>query len=251
MSLMLHCSNPECGATLNIPDSAVGKKVRCPQCGSVQRAEDASAGAGPANAVTAAPKAEPEPMVLEEVLEEVAPVDDDAVTDAPRRGRSRRNDDDDDRPVGRPDVRGRRLYCPKCDRPIEWDDEDCRECDFPLTPVDLQEELEDLTRKRSRYQMLSMVLGVPGLILAVVSGFQEVFLLRVSVLFVGFVLFGVGIAYAVAYKRDNLVWALLGFMSILGLVVLACLPDQKGVRLKRIKDLLYELDPPRRRDRRR
>lgn len=35
MSIPFTCANPECGKSLSAPDTAAGKKVRCPQCGSV------------------------------------------------------------------------------------------------------------------------------------------------------------------------------------------------------------------------
>jgi hypothetical protein len=57
---------------------------------------------------------------------------------------------------------------------------------------------------------------------------------------------GPGIGFAVAYRRDNLAWALVGLLGFVGLVVVACLPDQKGKRLRRIRALLDEERPRRR-----
>ena len=36
MSILTMCSNAACGELLDVPDDAVGKKVRCPSCGTVQ-----------------------------------------------------------------------------------------------------------------------------------------------------------------------------------------------------------------------
>jgi len=38
MSIKVLCSNAKCGHNLNVPDSASGKRVRCPACGEVTQA---------------------------------------------------------------------------------------------------------------------------------------------------------------------------------------------------------------------
>lgn len=60
------CSNPACSELFDAPDQAVGRKVRCPSCGSVQVVQadgklaiDPQAAQGPAPSVSAAPAAQP------------------------------------------------------------------------------------------------------------------------------------------------------------------------------------------------
>ena len=38
MPILIICSNAACGELLDVPDQAVGKKVRCPRCGTVNLA---------------------------------------------------------------------------------------------------------------------------------------------------------------------------------------------------------------------
>ena len=54
MSVLIMCSNATCGELLDVPDEAVGKKVRCPGCGTVQVVAQAGSMPAPAQAAGAA-----------------------------------------------------------------------------------------------------------------------------------------------------------------------------------------------------
>ncbi len=74
MPILIICSNAACGELLDVPDQAVGKKVRCPRCGTVNLAAQdlpptPSSPAAPERATFApppAPASVPEPLKLVE-----------------------------------------------------------------------------------------------------------------------------------------------------------------------------------------
>jgi hypothetical protein len=45
------------------------------------------------------------------------------------------------------------------------------------------------------------------------------------------------------YKGRNPAWGLLGFLSCIGLLILVCLPDRNGKRLRVLRNLLAEHEP--------
>jgi hypothetical protein len=72
-----------------------------------------------------------------------------------------------------------------------------------------------------KYSNLSLATGLPGLIIQVVGISMEndwVTLLGSALFFAGLVFYAVG-------KGRSPAWALLGFLSLLGLLMLACLKD--------------------------
>jgi hypothetical protein len=79
------------------------------------------------------------------------------------------------------------------------------------------------------YNNKSLLLGVPGLIIQIVgrvmmgdpgsSGLGTIVLLAGSALLV------TGLAYYAMAKGRTPVWCLMGFLSLIGLIVLAVLPD--------------------------
>ena len=142
-----------------------------------------------------------------------------------------------------------RLLCPFCGREIAPNEMRCPRCDGNLSDQSLTEMESELKSQRSQNQLLSFLVGLPALGLQVIS-VMLFYLIKDSVaswvFFVVFVVGGIflwfGIAFAVLYKRDNVAWALFGFLSLVGLIILCVIPDQKAQRLSRIKRLLDARD---------
>ena len=89
----------------------------------------------------------------------------------------------------------------------------------------------------TRYNNLSLALGIPGIVLQIAGNVmvqrnpQEPFL-PLLVALSGTVLLIAGLVYYAKAKGRNPAWGLMGFLSCLGLIVLACLKD-----LEKKKDL--------------
>ena len=81
----------------------------------------------------------------------------------------------------------------------------------------------------ARYNNISLAWGIPGIILQMVGQIMRTLpdpQVRGSlVLLVGTVLLLVGLAYYAKAKGRNPAWCLMAFLSLLGLIVLACLKD--------------------------
>lgn len=73
-----------------------------------------------------------------------------------------------------------------------------------------------------RYNNISLALGVPGIILQVVGRIGGMW----PVLVLGTILLIAGLAYYAMAKGRSPAWGLMGFLSILGLAILACLKDE-------------------------
>ncbi len=236
MPISYVCGNPECGKMLRVPDGLAGKLAKCPTCGQV--------GTVPASP---APPAEPEPITAESVEEvvEVLPAGPERpkprnpqrnpqpeVAERGRRPRRRRyleEDDEDDR---------RPLRCPFCESRIEAEDTECPDCGKDLDHETVREQYHELKRQRTQNQLLSFVFGLPGLIIGVAGAIMGDSLVGVLMLVGGGILLWVGIGFGVAYKRYNLAWILLGLLGIIGLIVLVFVPDEKGKRLRRFREIL-------------
>jgi uncharacterized membrane protein len=68
---------------------------------------------------------------------------------------------------------------------------------------------------------ISLAWGVPGIILQIVGQVIG----QTIILLIGTVLLMVGLAYYAKAKGRNAAWCLMGFLSFIGLIVLACLKD--------------------------
>jgi hypothetical protein len=81
----------------------------------------------------------------------------------------------------------------------------------------------------ARYNNLSLSLGIPGIILQiagnVMSRNPENLTLGALVSLVGTGLLIAGLVYYAKGKGRSPAWGLMGFLSIIGLIVLACLKD--------------------------
>ena len=74
----------------------------------------------------------------------------------------------------------------------------------------------------AKYYNVSLALGIPGIVLQLAGGFALGFLVQL----LGTALLIAGFAYYAKAKGRNSAWCLLAFLSIIGLIVLACLKDR-------------------------
>jgi hypothetical protein len=93
-----------------------------------------------------------------------------------------------------------------------------------------------------RYNNISLATGAPGFLLQVVGQVLRMDpgeqFLGLAVVGAGTALLLVGLAYYAKAKGQNPAWCLMAFLSLIGLIVLACLPDKapdgrSGTRNKR------------------
>jgi hypothetical protein len=72
-----------------------------------------------------------------------------------------------------------------------------------------------------KYNNISLAWGIPGIVLQ--GAGKEIS--QPIVLIVGTVLLMIGLAYYAKAKGRSAAWCLMGLLSIIGLIVLACLKD--------------------------
>jgi hypothetical protein len=98
----------------------------------------------------------------------------------------------------------------------------------------------------ARYNTISLVWGGLGALLQLVGGTyalilvsakqvpDNVIMLVGTVFLIGTVFLFIGLAYYAVAKGRHPAWCIMGFFSLLGLLVLACLPDdfQRGLELR-------------------
>ena len=80
-----------------------------------------------------------------------------------------------------------------------------------------------------RYNNISLVIGVPGILIQTIGGFMpggEGDPLGLILVFIGTALFILGLGYYARAKGRHPAWCLMGFLSIIGLIVLALLKDR-------------------------
>jgi len=234
MSIPHRCTNASCATTLQIPDGAVGKEVRCPLCGHLQTIPRSRSPAAPRSELSQAVTSEPTALAEEEILD-VLPVHGDGITRIP--GLRRIQEDDDNRHTRQHRDRFQEESCPFCQAEVEEDARLCLFCGRRIDDHRLNCVFQGLRKQRARNQLLSFLFGLPGIGM-VVGGYAFEYQdpgLGVLMAAGGYVLFCVGIGYAVAYKRYNLVWLLLVFLGLVGLIILAILPDEKRKVLARIR----------------
>lgn len=230
MTITVHCVNERCGKLLQVPDQAT-EKVRCPRCGQVQPAagpdlllpgEEAMPAESGAGAIVSASDLIPVPARAQPESEVPPPL--------PRRSRV-------------PIV----LVCPVCEADVGSKDESCPHCKQHLDEAALYDEAERLKRRRSLLQGFSFAASVIGLFVvgAGTEGADDVQL--AFSLGAGFLLSCLGLALMVIAKRYSAVWMLLSPLWVGGVILLACLPDEIGQRLRRIKEHLGEARKRRRR----
>jgi hypothetical protein len=110
----------------------------------------------------------------------------------------------------------------------------------------LRREARRLERARGRDQLLSFGFGLPALALQFVGACLLVFgkpgTDGILPLGAGTVLLCIGIGFAINYKRYNLAWILLTLLGVVGLFVLAVIPDEKRRRLRQIRNIMLKVE---------
>ena len=81
------------------------------------------------------------------------------------------------------------------------------------------------------YNRKSFIFGIPGIILQIVGNFMRdpegiMTILGVLIVLCGTVLLMIGLAFYAKAKDRHPAWCLFAFLSIIGLIVLACLKDK-------------------------
>ena len=74
----------------------------------------------------------------------------------------------------------------------------------------------------ARYNNISLATGIPGIILQIVGYMSQ----QPGIYLIGSVLLLIGFGYYAVSKGRSPAWALMGFLSCIGLLVLACLKDR-------------------------
>jgi hypothetical protein len=154
------------------------------------------------------------------------------------------------------------LVCPTCQAACEPLAPECERCGQSFQSADLRDAIAQLQAKRMWFQILCFVFGLMGLgcflagtYLAIMNAgptrYYDPTRLWIGggLLLGGHLVFWVGIAFGVAFKRTSLADIWLGLLGVLGLIILMCLHDQKARRLKRMKNILeFRRTAPRHRD---
>ena len=73
-----------------------------------------------------------------------------------------------------------------------------------------------------KYNNISLAVGIPGLLLQIVGNVAG----QPLVTILGTILLLVGLAYYAKAKGRSKAWCLMAFLSLIGLIVLACLKDK-------------------------
>ncbi|MEM9701498.1 MAG: hypothetical protein AAF907_03530 [Planctomycetota bacterium] len=118
-------------------------------------------------------------------------------------------------------------------------------------------ELDEINAKRKKFNLLSFALAIPGFVLSIGSQIASriikdnplddslvvlAALLLVSLVGVCLLVAGFG-CYAV-YKGRHPAWGLLGLLSWIGLIVLACIPDHNKKRIEELTETLERMGNP-------
>lgn len=89
----------------------------------------------------------------------------------------------------------------------------------------------------TRYNNISLALGIPGIVLQIAGRVwamnlpPQQTLLPVLVMILGTALLIAGLVFYAKAKGRHPAWGLMGLLSIIGLIVLACLPDTAPKRV--------------------
>ena len=158
MSILLAC--PSCQARLNIPETAVGKRVKCPKCQNVLQVP-AVAEVPDSPVIPAPPKSAPQTS---------APVDDDERLIQKRKPRREDNEDDDQLP--RTKTKSRRV------EDEDEDDEDDRPVSKKKSRRNEDDEDDDRPRKKKKKATASSNALNP--VLLIIGGLAVMFFLSVA-----------------------------------------------------------------------
>jgi hypothetical protein len=193
------------------------------------------------------------------------PPDEPRASRRPHRRRRPREDEDDEDVV--------EVYCPHCNRLTPADEERCDRCGEIIDDEEVEEMIEALKKERAFQNGMSFLFGVPGLVMYFVAVFMVDTEVRqppallytvLALALLGIVLLFVGLGFACVFKGRNPLLGPVVVLSCVGLsvlvlflglppllavllvpsgfIILAALPDRKGRRLLRLKNLLRERD---------
>ncbi len=241
MPILFRCDNTNCGGKMRVPDSAAGKRAKCPRCGNVQRvpgipaaiiAETAEGTHHVGHEIERHQdlRRSAEPAPYEERLHRRPAESGDEQHERSPRERGYRSREED-------------LVCPRCAQSITLDDPECEACGYELDFETMRGQLSRLRWTRSLFQGLMFFFVMPGVLLiaACVVLFLNnypfdlwVYTFAAS----GLALTVLGVALGALHKRFNPGWMLLGFLSIFGLLILAFVPDVRRQRMRRIRQYL-------------
>jgi len=73
-----------------------------------------------------------------------------------------------------------------------------------------------------KYNNMSLAFGIPGLIIQVYAVLNQLHIVSL----VGGILLIIGLAYYAKAKSRHPAWGLLGLLSIIGIIIIALLPDK-------------------------
>jgi hypothetical protein len=75
-----------------------------------------------------------------------------------------------------------------------------------------------------KYNNISLAIGAPGLIIQIYGGIMQIPVIGL----VGSILLVIGLTFYAKAKARHPAWGLLGLLSIIGLIILAILPDKSS-----------------------
>jgi hypothetical protein len=229
----------KCHRLLVIPSEFLGKQVQCGACGHLQTAQ-APFPAGPAGSGDQRRARTDEAVTAEladaEVGSQRSEVGDPDSDLRPLTSALRRQDD----------RRFRRIDCPYCREPISSAARGCRWCGKSIDPDRIEEDLDRLKRERTRQNLLSLALGIPGFLLLVSSEIARGQLkaqgLEYVMTVLGAALFVVGGIFYAKYKGQHPALGLLILAGCIGLIVLGVINDKKSRQIRRLRQFLREYD---------
>ncbi len=79
-----------------------------------------------------------------------------------------------------------------------------------------------------KYNNISLAVGIPGLIIQILGTFIQISALSIAVSLVGSIIFIIGLSFYAKAKARHPAWGLLGVLSIVGMIVLALVPDKSS-----------------------
>jgi|GEM_PF-2316148 len=129
------------------------------------------------------------------------------------------------------------IHCEYCVGGMLGDEVEAGQIDLRPSANSLQQELQSLVKDRRKNNILGFVFGLLGLLCFPAGPFFKPNNLRSIVFFIvaGLIFLSVGLYYAAKFKKRHPAWGLLGFTSLVGLIVLLVMKDKNSERIVEIK----------------
>jgi hypothetical protein len=110
--------------------------------------------------------------------------------------------------------------CKECDNTVSNQADRCPHCGAPIKPVGaIPEKQKKWYERSSTGSTPSLAWGIPGIVL------QSAGVEQPALLLLGTVMLIIGFCYYAKAKGRSSAWYLMGFLSIIGLIILGCLKD--------------------------